>query len=152
MLLLPCRHSLISNNHTRRPGLQLRLGHLNYKKKKKGGASPYSAFMKILLSFSVTSKASIMAEGKTSEGRCTPHFSTDQGQHRQPTYQVIEIVCTTQVFEAVQQFCPFTVLTDVLHMPFASLLTRHKSSSSPQKSKYNFCILFYLVHVISLQH
>lgn len=37
MLLLPCRHSLISNNHTRRPGLQLRLGHLNYKKKKGGG-------------------------------------------------------------------------------------------------------------------
>lgn len=43
----PFGHPYVSNNHTRRPGLQLRLGHLNYNK---WASFCSSAFMKLLLS------------------------------------------------------------------------------------------------------
>lgn len=42
----PFRHPCVSNNHRRRPGLQLRLGHLNYNR----WASFCSAFIRLLLS------------------------------------------------------------------------------------------------------
>lgn len=113
-LLPPSPFRCVSNNHTRRTGLQLRLGHLNDNR----WASFCSAFMKLLLSHiesllqyhgrreSFRDIHLISVQIKASVGDHLP--GTQPGGAHRPLKRHHD------------ECCPLTVLKEALHMPFAS--------------------------------